>query len=190
MANRAYLYTANEDFSKMRDVSEWPSDVPFFYKLVCSVNPEIVNSKIWNYEHPIALQSDFEAGLKRFYDFCEYLKTQPKINAALVDAAVEETKTFWAEQVDRKGKWFFLEGGEAFDLMSDMIPIESQNKELLSDVQDINADVERLLKERPENMFEGEHKSYSIKNLETQQEEMLQVYWTHVTYFSFNNSDS
>lgn len=31
MANRAYLYTVNEELTRFRDVSEYPGEIPLFW---------------------------------------------------------------------------------------------------------------------------------------------------------------
>ncbi len=79
MANRAYLYTANQELTLLKDVSEWNYEIPLMYKIVLGVNPEILNSKIWDYQYPIAIQGDFQEGLDKWYLFLKYLKNQKLI---------------------------------------------------------------------------------------------------------------
>ena len=186
MANRSYLYSANQDLSVLRDLSEWKSEVPLFHKIVLGVNTTIVNSVIWEYEHPIAIQGDFQGGLKKLYDFLDYLENQNHIDSTFLQSSRKQTLEFFAENNDRVLDLFFLEAGEAFDLIGDMYPIEEQNQRLFKEITCIAQDIDRILAEKPTNIFDF-CSSQWLKDLKNDSS-VLEIYWTHVTYFSFNHT--
>lgn len=185
MANRAYLYTTDQDLTSLKDVSEWNYDIPLMHKILLGSNPELSSSKIWDYEHPIAIKADFQKGLDTWYAFLEYLQTQKFIKQEIVSKAIKETQDFFAEYPEKINQKFFLEAGEIYDLSGDIDPLEKQNNELLLDIKYIAKDINQLIKEKPENALSLPH-SYWLKEL-AEDNDKLEVYWTQVTYFSFNN---
>lgn len=186
MANRAYLYSANADFSRLKDLSESVFPVPFFYKVILGVNTLNADSQLWNYEHPIAIRGDFEAGLTKFLQLLDYLQTQTNIDKAKIEGYITKTNAFFEKHPDRKGVYFFMEAGEIYDLIGDMEPIENQNKEMFEEIRRISAEIDTILQEKPQDIFSFSNADWiqSIKK----DTSFLSVYWTHVTYFSFNKT--
>lgn len=186
MANRAYLYSANKEFTKLRDLSEWKSAIPLFHKIVLGSNTQLSDSKIWNYEHPIGIKGDFKTGLQKFYDFLDYLATQTVLNTEAIIKAKHETMTFFEQHKERMLDLFFLEAGEVFDLIGDIDPIEEQNESLYKEILSISTDIDDILNKKPDNVFDFKH-SYWLQALR-KDINLIQVYWTYVTFFSFNKS--
>lgn len=187
MANRAYLYSASEDLSKLRDLSESRYPIPFFYKVLLGEDTTVCNSRIWEYEHPIAIKGDFQKGLDKLNAFFDYLQTQDKVDKAAIAGFQAETKAFWEKEKERVDKYFFLEAGEIFDLIaSEDDPIERQNADLYKEIKGISQLITQILAEKPKNVFAFSD-VYWLKSLK-KEKDYLAVYWTHVTYFSFNKS--
>lgn len=187
MANRAYLYSASEDLRKLRDLSESRYPIPFFYKVLLGEDTSVCNSRIWEYEHPIAIKGDFQKGLEKLYVFFDYLQTQKEIDKEAIARFQAETKAFWEKEKERMDKYFFLEAGEIFDLTaSEDDPIETQNEDLYKEIVDISQVISQILAQKPQDMFAFSN-AYWLKSLK-KEKEFMSVYWTHVTYFSFNKS--
>ena len=184
MANRAYLYSANNDLTKLLDLSEWRSEIPLFYKIVLGAETQLSNSIIWDYEFPIAIKGNFKIGLKKLYDFLDYLETQSNLDTVAIKKFKQETQDFFEKQKERVQDLFFLEGGEIFDLLGDIDPIEEQNQSLYEKIISISADIDEILDKKPDNVFDFKN-SYWLQELK-KDTDLLMVYWTHVTYFSFN----
>lgn len=108
MANRAYLYSANETMTKLRDVSESRYPIPLFYKIILGEDTSMCDSKIWGYEHPIAIKGDFQKGLNKLYTFYDYLATQSAINSTEIAKYKAETKAFFEKEQGRINQYFFL----------------------------------------------------------------------------------
>lgn len=188
MANRAYLYTVSNDFSKIRDVSEIRSEVPLFFKILLGVDTRLENSQIWTYEQPIAISGDFEKGLAKYDAFLEYLKTQPGIDAERISEYQAATTKFFAEQAERKLDRFFMEGGEAYDLVAfEDYTIEKENEYQYLLTRQISSEISEILQNKPEDIFALTEKYDWIQEIKDSLE-TLEPYWTHVTYFSFNKS--
>lgn len=186
MANRAYLYSANKELTKFRDVSEFPNEIPLFYKIILGSETQMSTSKIWNFELPIVIKSDFKSGLKKLYDFLEYLKTQSGIDPETITGFIQETKDFFEKYPERELDLFFMEGGEVYDLVGDIYPLEEQNEALYDEIISISKDIDEILEKKPENVFDFNNIYWlqEIKNdINT-----LSVYWTYVSYYSFNKS--
>ncbi|MCX8526268.1 hypothetical protein OF897_20330 [Chryseobacterium formosus] len=186
MANRAYLYSANKELTKFRDVSEFPNEIPLFYKIILGSETQMSTSKIWNFELPIVLIGNFKNGLKKLYDFLEYLKTQSGIDIETITGFIQETKDFFEKYPERELDLFFMEGGEVYDLVGDIYPLEEQNEALYNEIISISKDIDEILEKKPENVFEFNNIYWlqEIKNdINT-----LSVYWTYVSYYSFNKS--
>lgn len=187
MANRAYLYSASEDLRKLRDLSESRYPIPFFYKILLGEDTSVCNSRIWEYEHPIAIKGDFQKGLDKLNAFFDYLQTQDALDTEAIAGFQAETKAFWEKEKDRVGKYFFLEAGEIFDMIaSESDPIEKQNADLCREIETISQLITTILAEKPKNLFSFSN-AYCLTSLK-QEKDYLAVYWTHVTYFSFNKS--
>lgn len=186
MANRAYLYSANKELTKFRDVSECPNEIPLFYKIILGAETQISTSKIWNFELPIVITADFKNGLKKFYDFLEYLKTQPTIDTEKITGFIQETKDFFEKYPERELDLFFMEGGEIYDLVGDLYPLEEQNGALYEEIISISKDIDEILEKKPENVFDF-NDIYWLQDIKNDIK-TLSVYWTYVTYYSFNKS--
>lgn len=186
MANRTYLYSANKELNKFRDVSEWANEIPLFYKIVLGSETGTSTSKIWNFELPIVITANFQKGLNKFYDFLDYLQTQPHLDAEAIQSYRQETKDFFEKYPERELDLFFMEGGEVYDLIGDMYPLEEQNNALYNEIINISKDIDEILEKKPENVFDFKDIYWlqEIKNDIT----TLSVYWTYVTYYSFNKS--
>lgn len=102
MANRAYLYSANKELNKFRDVSEWANEIPLFYKIILGSETGISTSKIWNFELPIVITANFQKGLNKLYDFLDYLQTQPHLDAEAIQSYKQETKDFFEKYPERE----------------------------------------------------------------------------------------
>lgn len=188
MANRAYLYAASKDFSIMRDISENPSEVPLVYKILLGVNTKLEESKIWNYEQPIAISGDFSAGLAKLDAFYEFLKTQSEIDATKISEFQKNTKEFFEKNPERKLDLFYMEGGEVYDLVAfEDYTIEKENEYIYLLSMQISADIDEILQNRPANLFDLTER-YTWLNDIQENLNSLEPYWTHVTYFSFNSS--
>ncbi|MCU0437278.1 MAG: hypothetical protein MUC49_05140 [Raineya sp.] len=185
MANRSYLYTTNKDFTKIRDVSEWKYEVPLFYKVLLGCDTQICESLIWNYKHPIAIKGDFKKGLQKLYDFLSYLKTQGVLNEKSLEQFIKETQDFFEENKDRKLDYFFLEAGEVYSMMSDIGPIEDHIRILHQYIISISEDIDNILSEKNDVL---DFKKISWLGHPKRFTNSISVYWTDVTYFSFNNS--
>ena len=187
MASRAYLYSANQDFTTLRDVSEYKNSIPFFYKIILGVNTEICKSKLWeNYAYPIAIKGDFVQGLLFFYDLLEYFKTQNQIPLELVEKSISETKYFFEVNPERISDYFFLEAGEIFD-KNGYGSIEGQNRDYWDDIIYIHKSLKELLAKKPLNMFESPIHSW-FYDIQDKPEEHLSVHWKSASFYSFNNT--
>ncbi|WP_314035563.1 DUF7822 domain-containing protein [Xanthocytophaga flava] len=186
MANRAYLYSANKELTQLRDLSEWRSEIPLFYKIILGCNTQLADSKIWDYEHPIGIKGDFDKGLRKFYYFLTYLQTQTNLNTEALAGFKQETMAFFEKYKEKEQELFFLEGGEVFDLIADIEPIEKQNESLYKEIVSISVDIDEILDKKPSNLFDFKNASW-LTELQ-KDSSVLSVYWTHVTYFSFNKS--
>jgi len=65
MANRSYLYSTNKSWVKKRDLSEFPSEIPLFHKILLGVDTERISSHIWiECEYPVAYLGAFRKGVQ------------------------------------------------------------------------------------------------------------------------------
>lgn len=170
---------------KIRDLSEYPYEVPLFHKILLGVDTERMNSYIWtDYEHPIAYWGNFRKGLKKYIEFLSFLKTIPEMDSDIIEQYIQTTNAFFDEFPDKKSVKFLLEPGEIFELDDEDIP--KQAEELFEEIVEISADIDQLLKEKPTDMFKKEKKKYWIwqlqENLDT-----IAPSWDKVCYYSFNN---
>lgn len=188
MANRLYLYTCNDDFSTIRDVSEWPWVAPthLFYSILLSEFPTPTQSMIWEYEEPISITSQFEPGLKRYLDFLQYLSTQEGINQAQIKEYIQDTNTFWEEHPDRRNKFFLLEGGEIYELDHDSNPMETQNADAVQVSKARGELIQEILDTKPADLRAFTDATWVHELFDDCTP--LSPYWTKVTYFSFNST--
>ncbi|WP_159473747.1 hypothetical protein [Chryseobacterium sp. 18068] len=186
MANRAYLYSANKELTKFRDVSEYPNEIPLFYKIILGSETQMSTSKIWNFELPIVITADFKNGLKKFYNFLDYLETQESVDKQKITEFKNETDDFFEKHPERELDLLFLEGGEIYDLVGDIYPLEEQNEALYDEIISISKDIDEILEKKPENVFDF-NDIYWLQAIKDDIN-ILSVYWTYVSYYSFNKS--
>lgn len=187
MANRSYLYVINEKGTGIGDVSEYPHDLPLFYKILLSEDTELVESYLFQTKDPIAYKGSFAKGMNTYYAFLEYLYTLPDVNKDLIKGYINETKTFFKNK--RPGEWdkFLLEPGEYFDLLSDQFPIADQGRIVQMEIKGLAYDIDELLRNQPMDFLSKASDKYWIQEL---QEDMSRIApcWSEVCYYSFNAS--
>jgi hypothetical protein len=142
MANRSYLYASDlvpaRDIEKAKrrivGISEWNYDIPVAYKLLASGAPEACISSIWKFDGKIAIVSDYEAGVRRLF---EYLDRIPK---SLIGSHRDEAHVFLSAP-ENKRRHFVLECGEIFQMQgSDLV---QQNQQLLDEIEGFDPPVPR-----------------------------------------------
>lgn len=186
MANRAYLYSANSDLTKLRDLSESRFPFPFFYKVVLGEDTSICESQTWEFDKPIAIKGDFTKGLQKLLAFYDYLQTQSGIDTLAIAKFKKETTDFFEKEKERINQYFFLEGYEIFTMICNADEIPQENAYLYEDIVGISAQINEILATKPADVFAFSEATWlhEIKK----DIEFLSVYWTHVTYISFNRS--
>lgn len=190
MANRAYLYATSQDMGIIRDLSEHRNEVSFVYKVLLGKDTREEISKIWDYEAPIAISADLEGGLARLDALYEALKTVAGLDASKLSTFQQQTKAYFEQHPDRRLARFFMEGGEAYDMVaSDANPIEKENEYVFNQIQRMAIDIDRLLASPPSKLEELREQFPSLSQITADMQE-LEPYWTTVTYFSFNKSGS
>lgn len=138
MANRSYLYAIDYDRTKgerktgekIYGLSESSYSIPISYKILVSQEPKISHSINWFYEHPIAIQGNFEKGEQKLIDFLELIKRKGVFDKEELENKITETKKFLDKN---KLKNIILECGEIYELGNG--ELEDQNNELFK--QDI-----------------------------------------------------
>ena len=81
-----------------------------------------------------------------------------------------------------------MEGGEAYDLIAtEEYPIEDENQYNYLSSMKISQDISEILQIRPANVFDLEEKYTWLGEIK-ENLDVLEPYWTHVTYFSFNKT--
>ncbi len=186
MANRAYLYTANKDFTKIRDVSEFPTNIPFQYEILLGVNTKQEMSRIWGNNTPIAISGDFKLGLEKFMNFYEYLQTQENLDKNMLKEAVKKTLDFFEKYPEKNSDLFFMEAGEIYDLIPEF-ELGYSNNIIYNKILKISADIDEILRNKPKNLFSLTDKYAWLEAIRLD-DDLLQVYWRRITYFSFNES--
>jgi len=186
MANRAYLYTANKKINKLRDVSEFPSNIPLQYKILLGINTKQEKSRIWGNESPMAISGDFKGGLEKFINFYEYLKDQDGIDKEAIEQYIKETNEFFEKYPERKLELFFVELGEIYDLIPEL-EIDYMNNDVFNSISTISDDIDEILKNKPKNVF-AETGKYPWLDKVLDEPERLETYWRWITYYSFNKS--
>lgn len=187
MANRAYLYVINKNETRIGDASEYPYDIPLFYKILLSEETELVESYIFGVKDLIAYKGSFDKGKNKYIAFLEYLYTLPNIDKEQIKKYINETINFFKTQ--RLGEWdkFLLEPGEYFDLLTDQFSLTNQGKLTLTEINEIGSDIDEILTNKPMDFLTRPSSKYWIKEL---QEDIKNIapYWSEVCYFSFNSS--
>jgi len=183
MANRTYLYSVNRSYMKIRDLSEHPSEITLFYKVLLGVKTQIDDSRLWYSEGFKAITGDCRAGLKRYYKFLEYLKTLSWTNNDLLDEFKNETDEFFEENPKSKSVSFLLECEEIFILDDEETP-NKQNAALAREIRGISKDIEQLLKSK-EDFKEWSKKKSWLWELEKDLN-ILKPTWQTICYYSMN----
>jgi hypothetical protein len=184
MANRSYLYSADKEFKKINDLSEANYSIPLDFQILLSADTQVCNSRIWDNPDPIAISGDFKKGLKKLYDFMEYLSTQNIPDKQSLIEKMAETKQYFLD-AKKHSDLFLLEAGEVLD-MNDQ-PIVEQNLELKNDIIKTGIDVNEILEKRPADLFKFSN-AHWIQMLKKNGSAELPLYWANVLYFSFNAS--
>jgi hypothetical protein len=186
MANRSYLYSTNKSWVKKRDLSEVPSDIPLFHKILLGVDTERISSHIWIYcEDPVAYLGKFGKGLKKYLNFLSYLEKLPTVDKGLIASYKEITNRFFEQFPDKKSVSFILEPGEIFELTDE--PLEEQAQDLFDEIIAISEDIDEILKNKRHNVFETENKKYWISRL---QKDLTTIApnWNEVCYYSLHQA--
>jgi len=206
MANRSYLFSTNFDKSsyagkenrEIRGISEFDYDIPLAYKILVSQDAKIVNSIIWEYSHPIAIQGDFSKGKRKFFDFLDALVTENILDGSIWEEKMNEARGF-LNSAKCKNDFFLLENGEIYEMTGEAL--EAQNlflfeNEILKIDDTISRHLLRIkeLKQGRQNkhgLFSGFGKSKKANN-ESDKEliilhDLLGIdYWSDVLYYNFS----
>ncbi len=185
MANRSYLFAIDFDRTKEErkkgdkifGLSEYPYSIPLSYKILISQDTKISNSINWDYEHPIAIQGDFEKGKQKLLDFLTKLEKEELFDNAELEKQINETRDFLNSH---QLKNIILECGEIYQMGCEKL--EEQNQELFNDILNIESQIKQYLKD-----FREMNKN---KTEDTEQEmwNMLGInYWSEVLYYHFDN---
>lgn len=221
MANRSYLYSIDFDRTKgerkegekILGLSESPYSIPLSYKILVSQDSKISNSINWNYEHPIAIQGNFEKGKNRLFNFLINLQNEKLFDNTELEKQIHQTREFLnGHQLQN----IILECGEIFEMEDkklevqnnelfnqDVKNIENHINESLIDFRKMKIKIENLKKElidlsKPKRFLS---KLYSSDNstkvyelefeiISTEKEMWGKLglnYWSEILYFHFDN---
>ena len=136
MANRSYLYSLDFDRTKGKrekgekilGLSEYPYSIPLSYKILVSQDSKNSHSINWDYEHPIAIQGNFEKGRQKLIDFLSKLSNENIFDKGELERQVSETKKFLDEH---KLENIILECGEIYEMGNEKL--EEQNRKLFEE---------------------------------------------------------
>jgi len=136
MANRSYLYSLDFDRTKGKrekgekifGLSEYPYSIPLSYKILVSQDSKNSHSINWDYEHPIAIQGNFEKGRQKLVDFLSKLSNENIFDKGELERQVSETKKFLDEH---KLENIILECGEIYEMGNEKL--EEQNRKLFEE---------------------------------------------------------
>jgi len=136
MANRSYLYAldfdrtkgAREKGEKIWSLSEYSYGIPLAYKILVSQGSKISHSIIWEYEHPIAIQGDFEKGEQKLLEFLSRLSNENIFDKDELERQISDTKKYLHEH---KLEHIILECGEIFEMEDG--ELEEKNKKLFEE---------------------------------------------------------
>lgn len=139
MANRSYIYARNSDLSNVIGVGEASYDIPLVFKLLVSENVQMVKSEIFEDDDLVALQGDYEGGLKRLYSFLDDLSSKKIVDDLELKGKIEKIKNFFAT-ID--GEYFYLDCCEIYAMDDeDML---TQNKKTFEEVVNIEREIEKF----------------------------------------------
>ena len=224
MSNRSYLYAIDFDRTKgerqsgekIHGLSEFPYAIPLVFKILVSQDAVIAHSINWDYEHPIAIQGNFEKGEQKLYDFLNKLQNENIFNKEELDIQIAATKEFLNSH---RLKNIILECGEIYELGDD--EIEIQNKEVYEqDILNIDNQIQDFINELKEmkqsleklnseikapskllglltNFNPMDHKAKNqelelkINNIKQSMWDILSINnWSDILYYDFDNDSS
>lgn len=159
MANRAYLYAVKKDNSNVSGICECNYDIPFVFKILISCNTKMVSSKIFQNDKLIALQGNYEEGVKKLYDFFDRLLTDQELYIDELDFKIKNTRKFF-EAIN--AEYFYLDCAEIYDMNS--IPLEEQNKNLFSEINNIDVEIEKFYNNLSEIIIKYKNMERNIPN--------------------------
>lgn len=221
MANRSYLYAIDFDSTKglrktgekIYGLSEYSYSIPLSYLILVSQDSKISNSINWEYEHPIAIQGDFEKGKIRLFNFLKELQKEGIFDKLQLEQQITETQDFLERH---KLQYTILECCELYELDEGewedrnqelfddiVVKIESQIMDFLDDFRSMHQKVQNLKNEivqlsKPKSflakLFSSDHTAEihelenKIKNIEQKKWDLLGInYWSDILYFHFEN---
>lgn len=154
MSSKAYLYGTNTGLTSLKEVAVTDDQFSLVFQILLSGHTSLVDSKIWNPPHPLAIKGDFNSGVHRLFHFLEYLKTQKSFDTSSFNIFHEETKHFFSGFDFNHRSSFFLEAGEIFHSMAELEPVELQSRFLCFDIKSTSNDIDRILDLKPDNIFD------------------------------------
>ena len=221
MANRSYLYAIDfdrakgkrKDEEKIFGLSEYSYSIPLSFKILVSQSPKISHSIIWEYEHPIAIQGNFERGEKRFVDFLNNLSNENIFEKSELQKQIAETIDFLSKH---KLENIFLECGEIYEmgndeleeqnkafLEEDILKIEQKIEEYMNDFRKMKSNISKIKSEitelskpkssltklfSPDNSPKIRELEEKVKNEEQEMWNILGInYWSDILYWHFEN---
>ena len=221
MANRSYLYALDFDRTKgtrekgekIFGLSEYPYSIPLSYKILVSQDSKNSYSINWDYEHPIAIQGNFEKGKQKLVEFLSKLENENIFDKSELEKQISETKEFLNEH---KLANIILECGEIYEMGNE--ELEEQNRKLLEEeilkidekleeviadfkqekmnILNLRSEIIKLSKPRSffQKLFSSDKTSEiqkleeTVKNKEQEMWNTLGInYWSDVLYFHFDN---
>ena len=221
MANRSYLYSIDfdraegkrKDEEKIFGLSEYSYSIPLSFKILVSQSPKISHSIIWEYEHPIAIQGNFERGKKRLVDFLNNLSNENIFEKSELQKQIAETIDFLSKH---KLENIFLECGEIYEmgndelkeqnktfLEEDILKIEQKIEEYTNDFRKMKSNISKMKSEitelskpknfltklfSPDNSTKIRELEGKVKNEEQEMWNSLGInYWSDILYWHFEN---
>jgi hypothetical protein len=221
MANRSYLYALGFDRTKGKrekgekifGLSEYPYSIPLSYKILVSQDSKNSHSNNWDYEHPIAIQGNFEKGRQKLVDFLSKLSNENIFDKSELEKQISETKEFLDKH---KLENIILECGEIYEMgdeeleeqnrklfEEEILKIDEKLEEAIADFKQEKINILNLRSEivelsKPRSSFQelfSSDKTSEIQKLEEQvknkEQEMWNTlginYWSDILYFHFEN---
>ena len=199
MANRSYIYARNSNLSNVIGVGEASYDIPLVFKLLVSENVQMVKSEIFEYDDLVALQGDYEGGLKRLYSFLEDLSSKKMVDDLELKGKIEKIKNFFAS-ID--GEYFYLDCCEIYamddeDMLTqnkktfeEVVNIEREIEKFYADFQNLNNKYNELKNKLPyKGLFtkrKNENAQKELNKLKSNMDELLFLdYWDKNLYYDF-----
>ncbi len=186
MANRSYLYALNFDRTKgekgeegkIFGLSEYAYSIPLSYRILVSQDSKVSHSVVWEYEHPIAIQGNFEKGKQRLFDFLAQLQNEQLFDSAELEKNIAETQNFLN---GRQGEYVILECGELYEMGEG--ELEDQNQQLFTEgVLNIESQMAGFLDHLRKVKEQGDRKA------EQEMWFMLGIdYWSEILYYDLSD---